>query len=103
MQFLTIPWYKGEEYFNTEITSRDELSKANEILKKAFSKFKAIISASSSAEIKDDVLYLDREDSGLTKKEIEKLYKNAFKKYGEQAGKVIAGQSSFCFDDEFVI
>lgn len=68
MQFLTIPWYKGEEYFNTEITSRDELSKANEILKKAFSKFKTIISASSSAEIKDDVLYLDREDSGLTKK-----------------------------------
>lgn len=43
MQFLTIPWYKGEEYFNTEITSRDELSKANEILKKAFSKFKTII------------------------------------------------------------
>ena len=75
MQFLTIPWYKGEEYFNTEITSRDELSKANEILKKAFSKFKTIISASSSAEIKDDVLYLDREDSGLTKKE--KLLRNA--------------------------
>jgi hypothetical protein len=28
---------------------------------------------------------------------------NAFKKYGEQAGKVIAWQSSFCFGDEFVI
>ena len=38
-KFCIGAWYKGEEYFKTEITSRDELSKADEILKKAFSQF----------------------------------------------------------------